>query len=193
MTVKKRFRRRNYFVDKKAQGKYVLWVIFYIVLYTIILSTIIYLPANLSLTDERGLYAYSLIEEYLDYRVLPMIFIFLIVVGIHVILTTHRFFGPIIRFKSVAADIAKGDLTERVRLRKSDHLLDYSESFNEMVAALDERVGKIKKKEGIISERFTRLMNDIKNNNLSQTDICKDIEGIQKTLRELESAVNYFK
>ena len=193
MIGSKIFRRRHYLVDKEAQGKYFLWVVFYLILYTLILSTIIYLPANLSLTDERGLYAYSLIQEYLNFRVLPTIFIFLILVGIHVILVTHRFFGPIIRFKSITANIAKGNLTERVRLRKNDHLLEYSEKFNEMITILDERVGEIKKKEGVLSERLTRLMNNIRNGNLPEADICKDIEDIQKILREVESAVNFFK
>ncbi|MBI5184008.1 MAG: hypothetical protein HY999_06550, partial [Nitrospinae bacterium] len=108
MTIKKRFRRRHYLVDKQAQGRYFFWVVFYLFLYTIILSTAIYLPVNLSLTDESGLYAYSLVEKYLNYRVLPIIFVFLILVGIHVILTTHRFFGPINRFKSITTSIAKG-------------------------------------------------------------------------------------
>ena len=47
--------------------------------------------------------------------------------------TTHRIAGPLVRFQSVLAELARGKRVERVQLRKHDMLYDLQDSFNEFL------------------------------------------------------------
>lgn len=67
----------------------------------------------------------------------------LIVVFQLVILTifvSHKIAGPIYRFEKFCEAIQTGDLTTRIRLRKSDEMIQTAERFNVMTSELEIRI-----------------------------------------------------
>lgn len=57
------------------------------------------------------------------------------------IFTTHRLAGPLVALLRAFEDVKAGDLDRKLRFRDSDrHLADVETSFNEMMAALRQRV-----------------------------------------------------
>lgn len=59
------------------------------------------------------------------------------------VFSTHRLAGPMIAMRRALEDVKKGDLSRQLRFRRSDpHLEEIEVAFNEMTAALRERVEK---------------------------------------------------
>lgn len=50
-----------------------------------------------------------------------------VVLGIHV---THKFAGPLYKFEQTLGRMAQGDISDRLRLRKGDMLVDFCEKMN---------------------------------------------------------------
>jgi methyl-accepting chemotaxis protein len=61
----------------------------------------------------------------------------------HSVLVSHRVAGPLFRFKRILADVARGDLSMNIRVRRHDYLRDEAASMDEMVRAMRERVRAI--------------------------------------------------
>ena len=57
------------------------------------------------------------------------------------LVASHKVAGPLYRFKKVMKEVADGDMSVRMKLRKGDQLDDVAEAFNEMMDALERRGG----------------------------------------------------
>jgi hypothetical protein len=79
---------------------------------------------------------------------------FVPVVGI---LNTHRFAGPIYRFEKAFKNMAKGNIGDRIVLRKGDMLLETCEELNYALANLREHVENDRKLIEEISKELLEL------------------------------------
>lgn len=66
--------------------------------------------------------------------------IYVILVVIVSAIVSHKMAGPIYRFEQTCKDIAKGDFSQRVRLRKGDQLQELQEDFNTMMDVVEARL-----------------------------------------------------
>jgi len=57
--------------------------------------------------------------------------------------TSNRTAGPVYRLKKVVREVADGDLTIRIRLRKRDHLKDLATEVNAAIEILETRIAAI--------------------------------------------------
>lgn len=71
---------------------------------------------------------------------------YVILVTIYSLFVSHKFAGPIYRFKQTLNDMANGDLTARVFLRDKDELNDMRESLNKAVKKIHTLVKQDKEK-----------------------------------------------
>jgi signal transduction histidine kinase len=67
----------------------------------------------------------------------------LFVVLISAILS-HKMAGPVYRFEQTCKEIAKGDFSKRVRLRKGDQLTELQDEFNKMMDRVEAEINKNK-------------------------------------------------
>lgn len=67
---------------------------------------------------------------------------------------SHRFVGPLVRFRKSILAITAGEEVDMVSLRKGDYLQEMKNEFNAMLKALEER-GVIAVKEGAAKENET--------------------------------------
>lgn len=77
-------------------------------------------------------------------RILMLGGLLLVFIGWGSIFLTHKVAGPIFKFGKLFAELAKGDLTVRVKLRRFDEGGQLAGQFNEMSAALDASIARIK-------------------------------------------------
>lgn len=63
-----------------------------------------------------------------------LLMVFMFFMGIVI---THKIAGPMLVIKRKMRDIASGDFSTRVRLRRNDEFKDMQDSFNEMAEALE--------------------------------------------------------
>lgn len=190
MTVKKD-KRKKYIVDKLGQSRYAIAVVVYLIIYTIILTFLIYLPTLWVLGSKN----YPIQEQmhaaseflFLEKQYLPALFLIMFILSLHSVITTHRFFGPIYRFKDIAKKVVSGDFSARVKLRKNDYLKDFEQEFNQMLDFIDNRRNGI----NLVSTKgtllLTELLNDMEKGKLSASEVGDKINEALGRMKELAS------
>ena len=138
-----RNKRRKIFVDKAGQTKYALTVVLYLIIYTMIISFLVYLP-TISVLSEENAPLEKKIEAanqffFLESLYLPVVILVMLAMGLHSVTITHKFFGPINRFKNAARSISEGKISRRVSRRKGDYLKSFEDEFNNMINAVNMR------------------------------------------------------
>jgi methyl-accepting chemotaxis protein len=63
---------------------------------------------------------------------------------LHAALVSHRIAGPLYRFKQIFSDLANGDLSVKVNIRRHDYLGPEAEVMADMVSSLRERAEAIR-------------------------------------------------
>lgn len=72
---------------------------------------------------------------------LAMIFIgFGLLVTVFAIFASHKFAGPMYRFKKVLESVKDGDLTVRASLREKDELKDFQEILNQAIGSIHKKI-----------------------------------------------------
>ncbi|UCD32022.1 MAG: methyl-accepting chemotaxis protein [Desulfobacterales bacterium] len=146
-----KFKRRQYFVQKDFQLKFILK--FCIVLFIgIIISTgLLFLFSKDTLTSSFD--QSRLVIKNTAFAILPSVFLSnLITLGlitlaaiVVTLLVSHKLAGPLFRFQKELNLIGEGNLTQTVRLREKDQITPMADSLNQMRVNLQDKVLDIKK------------------------------------------------
>lgn len=70
------------------------------------------------------------------------------------LIVSHRIAGPLYRMGKIMQGLARGECGERVALRHSDYMEEFSEKFNEMIEHVDYSAGRRKK---LVSQLHAKL------------------------------------
>lgn len=172
-------RRRNYFIKKRFQAsffvKFALLLLFEAVLIAVLFLhiskgtlTAAYKGTELTIQSTNAYFFVSFLLISLIVGVtigITGIFVFMYL--------SHRIGGPLYRFEKAVEDVKKGDLSQRVNLRKTDELDELRKRMNSLLEDIDSRVSDIKnevktgldlisRNEGSV-ERIKEILNKIKN------------------------------
>jgi methyl-accepting chemotaxis protein len=140
------FRRRR-FILLDFQNRMLLFTFLYFVVTVVFFAAVLFIPLMRGLEieglspEQRGIVAGEFLS--LHYRFWPAIPVVLVLLGAHSILVSHRVAGPLHRFRKIYREVAKGDLTGVVRLRKNDYLKDDAELLSLMIDSLRSRLREI--------------------------------------------------
>ncbi|NWF98958.1 MAG: methyl-accepting chemotaxis protein [Nitrospirae bacterium] len=182
--MKRTWRRRNYFIKKDLQGKYMfsffVFVIAGSIIFTLIFSllssdtlTIVYEDYNLKI----GKTPIMLLKEILSAH-----WIFIVVGGLAVVILsmflTHRFAGPIFRFERSIDEITNGNLNFQIKLREKDEGKELANKINKMILMFSDNFKEMEK----ISEEIRNELNSI------QEDL-KDSRQNENTIHKIDSAI----
>ncbi len=195
MQGQRTWKRRNYFIKKDFQGRFVLRFFLTILLSAIVFTVILSLfsAQTITITYRDSFLRIDKTPKALFYEIIRAhgLYIFLIGAGISIlsIFLSHRIAGPLYRFEKSIEDITKGNLAFRIKLRKRDEAQELAEALNRMIETLSTHLSEIK-----------TIVNDIEVN-LSETKKAIDRQegshdSIDKTvqaLEELKKALSYFK
>ncbi|MDA8125833.1 MAG: methyl-accepting chemotaxis protein [Deltaproteobacteria bacterium] len=190
MNDRPQYKRRNYFIDKRFQSLFV--VKFLIVL---IAAAIVALGLFLYYTSGTITIGYDGSEINLDQtndyflRTLLISFIGLIVVTSLIATTvivfiSHKIAGPLFHFKKNLAEISRGDLTVRMRLRENDQCKALAENINEMTSVMDAKMGIVKAQ----AVELARLIDASAGNPGDRLPA----EEMRRRILELQDAANHF-
>ena len=146
MPEKPKIRRRQYFIRKDYQFKFILKFCLIVLAGSIISTAFLFFFAQGTLTSS---FEHSrLVIRNTATAIMPAVIltnvITLIVITfatiVVVLFISHKIAGPMFRFEKDLKDIGQGDLTKKVRLRKKDQFTNLSDSLNIMTATLHEKV-----------------------------------------------------
>lgn len=190
-----RFRRRNYFINKKFQ-------IDFAVKFLIIIIVAVIAVLGLFLYDMRGTitvgYRGAMVD--LDHSAqffFPSLLIstvaIIIIMGIVAVLLlifiSHRISGPFFRFEKTLCEIKDGNLTLQFSIRKHDQFKNLANHVNVLVADMDGKVGHMKSQ----VDEIISLISELKSNPSYNPDLEPLLMEFTKRLLELQAAANYFK
>ena len=190
--MKRTWRRRNFFIKKELQGKYIFsFFIFTIggsIIFTLIFSllsantlTVIYDNYNLRI----GKTPLILLKEILSAH-----WIFIVTAGIFIVVIsmflTHRFAGPMFRFEKSVEEMVKGNFDFQIRLREKDEGKELAELMNRLITMFSSNVREMRRLTDEIASRLTIVSGKIRQIQPEEAAIKLDEASIlAKKLRDM--------
>ena len=131
---KGQFQRRTIFIKKNLQIRYMLLIVLSVLCGLTIMT--LELTATLNeLFDTYPVLVQPIYDEFLPIatQFFYNIAIYILFVIIISAVLSHKMAGPIYRFEQTFRQIAKGDFSQRVHLRKGDQFIEMQDEFNKMM------------------------------------------------------------
>nr|MBC8359943.1 methyl-accepting chemotaxis protein [Candidatus Desulfatibia profunda] len=199
MTDKKTYRRRNYFIDKKYQTAFA-----FKFLIVLIIAASVSLVLFTYYTRGTVTIGYNGLEINLDNTnnfFLPVLSVWVtllilatsIVAAVVMIFISHKIAGPLFHIKQALAEVAKGNLTTRVHLRKKDQCKSLADAINEVTTTLDGTIGNIKTQSAEISCLIDEMLATAASNPPLHQEIEHPLQELRKKITELQDATNHLK
>ncbi len=146
--ISKKSQRRNYYIDKNFQTKFILEFCTLVAFGSLLIVTLIDWWARHSTTVgiANGRVAVYTTVKYFLPLMLQAIFVELVIVSsaaiVMTLLFTHKIAGPLYRLKVMLGQLGEGDFSSSMRLREDDQLQQVAVAYNEAVEKIN---GKLKK------------------------------------------------
>ena len=142
-TVKPSFQRRTIFIKKNLQFRYMVLMVACVLCGLLIMG--LELTATLNdLFDNYPVLVQPIYDEFI-----PIVASFFYKIAIYIILVviisafvSHKMAGPVYRFEQTCKEIAKGDFSQRVHLRKGDQFTELQDAFNTMMDVVEKNIKK---------------------------------------------------
>ncbi len=136
------FRRKKKLIKPAYQIKATLTIVISLIIYSIILGMLIFYPLWMELQSATSIYE----KEMVSYAILslhkvlwPAVVVIALLVGIQVILASHRVAGPVYRVERTLEELLKGNFHVRMRLRKGDEFRELEDVVNRLADHLQQR------------------------------------------------------
>ena len=181
-----KYKRRNYFIDKQFQTKYIILSIVMLLIYTLLFAVVLFAPFALQLSSDAPLAEQTAAARTLltlHGSVWPALGIVILIMSSLSIFITHRVAGPVYRFKKVLAEISGGNLDISVKLRDKDDLKDLAEEFNLVIGDLRRFVKALQEDYETLSSCISELEDKIENNQISN-ETGRELIGKMQASRE---------
>lgn len=190
----KSYRRRNYFIEKEFQAKFILKFCAIVALAGLFTVGILYFLAmkstTVSIVNSR-----VVVKTTADFM-LPILIQTVVIVTIFTSLATivvtllvsHKIAGPLYRFKKIMQALGAGDFSGSCKIRRTDQLQDVCDDFSTMIVKVRENLVYLKEGLASLKEKL---------GNLSEQDINETKKGyiseLRTILEKLHKKMDYFK
>jgi len=190
------YKRRKLFIDRQFQLKYILLVIFMLLLYTIVFVGMLFIPQLLPLIfnspiDEKVKAAEILLLYHEN--VWPAVFIVIPLFGFFSIFFTHKIAGPVYRLKTRLQQMTEWDLDSRVTLRKGDDLQDLADCVNLLSEELSEFASTLKINYDTLSGNIDEIQQQIETGVLNEDTGRKLITRLNSGRQSISATLARFK
>ena len=191
-------RRRNYFIKKSFQTKFILRFCVLVVLGSVVSGVILYLLSGDTVTTAFVNSRLSIVSTA-DY-ILPVLIasslVSIVLVSIAtafvVMYLSHRIAGPLFRIEKDAKEIGSGNLALKIRLRTTDEIARMADSLNEMTENVRKNLLEVKSQSGDLGEEIDGLITLCRNNPSLPKQIQDALEKLSTKENDLNKAIDYF-
>lgn len=191
-----KYRRRNYFIKKGFQARFILRFILVIFLGIIVSSGIVYYLTSKKI--EEAYYRSHIKIASTGEIVYPILFtantitvgIIIVITIIITLLISHKIAGPLYRIEKSIHEIGEGNLSFKIYLRAKDELITLAEIFNNMMVTLK---GKIEKIQDAANYMDSTVNQWVVIKKLDKKALSKDVTAIRKRINEIEKVLATFK
>ncbi len=140
MTKKSLTKRRNYFVNKRVQGLYALFIIMSVGIISLLVSMEILRTFYGSFGQMDNESFFTGVNIYFIFKVLALLVLGSLLIGGLSLFASHRIAGPIFRLNKSLKQLAKGHYDERLSFRKHDYFQEIAENFNSMAESFEKKI-----------------------------------------------------
>ncbi|KPK39385.1 MAG: hypothetical protein AMJ78_08595 [Omnitrophica WOR_2 bacterium SM23_29] len=161
-------RRRNYFIDKSFQFKFIIKFCTLIIIASLLTGSLIYYfnQKTTTVAFERLKVVIKSTSSFIFPIVLQILIIVTLLVGMGTVLvtlfTSHKIAGPLYRLKAELEKIKNGDLSSPIQIRTGDQLQKVASEFNDTRLRLKNSVGMLKENWASIKITLLKLQSEIK-------------------------------
>ncbi len=151
----RKYRRKNYFINKPLQLAFSGLAIWILLLGVILAATATYFITMNTIVDKMtqidpkfGIAAYELvrqINQFLGKRLIIMVGILIVLGGILEIIYLHRIAGPVYRIEKTLRLFLEGKPFEPIRLREKDFFKGLAEAINKFLSQQQTKDEQVKK------------------------------------------------
>ena len=164
------WKRRNFFIKKDLQGKYMFSFFIFLVAGSIIFTLIFSLLSSNTMTIVYDNYKLQIGKTplILMKEILSAQWIFIVAGGFLVVILsmflTHRFAGPIFRFEKSIEEMTKGNLNFLIYLRAKDEGKELAEKINILIDMLSSNIKEMRRLSEEVNNKLTDANNSLKDN-----------------------------
>ncbi|KPK42445.1 MAG: hypothetical protein AMJ78_02575 [Omnitrophica WOR_2 bacterium SM23_29] len=192
-------RRRNYFIKKKFQAKFILKFCLLIILACIVMGGLVYfLSTKTTTTSFENL---RLIVKSTSDFILPTLILGSLIATalvslaciIVVLFISHRIAGPLYRLEKSLIEIGKGNLAVDVRLRKADEIKALAASVNNMIRNLRDPLSSSQEKILELENDTARIKAELAQKGMAKHDIDQILNPTLQKIQRIKHILSYFK
>jgi methyl-accepting chemotaxis protein len=188
-------KRKNYFVEKRFQAKYMMLTMLILLVYSFLFVAVVFAPYMMKLylnypLNVKAEAAQTLL--LLDAKMWPWIGAVILFFGVISIYISHMVAGPLFHLKKSLSRVTEGDLHEVVKLRKWDDLKDVAEHVNELTGELRNFVTTLRNDYDLLSDYIGDLEHKIEMKTLSEESGREIISKIQEGRKNIEITLKKF-
>jgi methyl-accepting chemotaxis protein len=194
VTYQAKNRRKNYFIKKEFQSKFILKFCALVVLTALISAFMIYHFSSQSVTTvfENSRLSIKPSTEFITPGLILSGLIAVVIVGIAttfvVLFVSHRIAGPLYKLESALERVAGGDLSFDIHFRQKDEAKKMAEVFNKTSRNLNRLVSNVKAESNKLHIEVKELQALIKklptDEQVTLIAALEKLEGISDDLKE---------
>ncbi|MFH1283273.1 MAG: methyl-accepting chemotaxis protein [bacterium] len=184
-----KFRRRNYFVGKRIQSRYILYAVAFVVIGAFMVWWETRTTVN-SVLKQIGVQDMDIegVLGILNQVVLIKVAIGVILIATIAVFLSHYIAGPIYRLEKSINAVRDGDLSFDVHFRKKDELKGIEVAFNKMTIALHKKLSY----QHELIEQIVKKNKDLIDI-LNQKGLSEQAKAIEETDKDLNTLCDDFK
>lgn len=194
--MSKAYKRRNYFINKEFQGKYIFSYFILITLGSLVfIGVFAFFSSNtLSISYDNYHLQLGITPEILIRKILSTQWFFIVIGGglvvIVTLLLTHRVAGPFYRFERAIEDMIGGDLSAKIVLRKKDEGKELAKKINAFTFILGDKLSIIESFNSNIAISSLQLKKVLENSDLSPDTYGPLFNEIMDSHRNIQAMIN---
>ncbi len=194
---KKRFKRRNFFINKEFQGKTIFNYFLLVVVGSVLfLGAISFFSSNtLSIVYDNYHLELGITPDILLKKFFSAQWFFIIFGGgaviIITLILTHRVAGPFYRFELTLDAMIEGDLSNKIWLREKDEGKELARKINMFNNKLSEKISTIKNYKNSIKEYVREIEADLYPPSGMNKAVLENLEKIKEQTDNIDSLIDF--
>ncbi len=197
MEMKVKNRRRKLIISSGLQLRYVGGVLFAMLFVSLVVGYFIYQNIWNVLLNESRYNDWSpflnAVKDQTDRQIFFGVAISIVLMMIVSVYMSHKIAGPLYRLKKCFRDVAKGDLSFEMRLRKGDELMDLVDDFNGMLRNLKGMVDTDRQKVRDIQKKIEETLVTINKPNIAPQEKQQMEETLKTLILKLKEVGSQYK
>jgi methyl-accepting chemotaxis protein len=192
------WRRRNYFIRKDFQGRFVLRFFLAILVGAIVFTAIlsIFSAHTLTVTYEDSSLRLDRTPKALFLHMVRAYGVYILVLGVVIsvvsVFLSHRIAGPLFRFERSVEEITRGNLAFCVILRRKDEGKELAGLINTMIASLAGHVSDMRQQADAAYAELEHLSQGLSHGHVSPGEIREHISEAMYSMENLKKTLSFY-